>query len=180
MIACSTKKGDHPLRHRKPESTIVHAVRRVGSQYITACDHRTHTNVSPFSMLSRWVECKSTAKITCKNCQRALGFDKKPTTNHRYVIYDVGADMYFVRDAENPSWSDNILEATRYRTLEGAKDGRAKIVSHRYTSTIEGRFSLREFNEFKQRKDIKNLQIRKVRLDIRLVLPSFGEEEWPI
>lgn len=132
---CQPNKGDHPGRARM-ESTgyrgVVHAVRNVGSY--RSSGRSTNLVVYPSAcglFLSRQTLISNTEEITCKNCQRALGFYEKRRSNLYYVLYDRVNKLYFCNELQIV-WTDSLLFATRWLTKQAAMVAQKRILGQRF------------------------------------------------
>jgi hypothetical protein len=165
-MICRFNQKDHPFRMAADGSRIVHAATSCSGRgrYITACGHWPEIYYG-------WRRLDKSTQITCKNCQRALGFDSKEATPKRYVIYDGNTRLFYKRKKEGASdWVQEIYEATRWKSKEGAEEVTHTIVHHRFLSAP--RYNPKsDYEEFSCYKDsCKNkVRVRPVELNVELL-----------
>jgi hypothetical protein len=119
---CKLNYGDHPHRLQPDGGTIIHAATSSRANYLTAC--------GLFAGWT-WMIRSKDSKISCRNCQKALGFDIKPQTDIRYLVYDKTNELYFLRKNGGGVWVEETFAAGRWRSRESAEEVIKEILNHR-------------------------------------------------
>lgn len=145
---CQPNKEDHPARARIETGGyrgVVHAVRNVGpyktpEDSIRVRDYGYFPTACGLFINGRDL-ISNTEEITCKNCQRALGFHEKEFAGGLYhVLYDKINELYFSSESKG-YWTESLLLATRWLTEAGAVGRKEVILRQRFSAGLDHLFT---------------------------------------